>query len=189
MVPPERALEILQEAIEEQNAAITCGGSIPISTHHDHSAGPDTKPIASPPVIIRWSSNGADLFEGGRAIQFPVTAATGEESHQNAQIEKLIRDCEPATFGVGDKEVLDESYRKAAKMDDTRFCTNFQPHNYGVIDAIARALLPAIDLTDSEEDISTELLGVVAKLYKLNVSRLLFILLYHFKEYWTHFSQ
>ncbi|KAH0533790.1 hypothetical protein FGG08_007556 [Glutinoglossum americanum] len=168
-IPPSKnALGALGEAIHGCRAAITCGGTIPINTQSDRSLELGTEPIASPPVMIRWGSGDAGFFEKGNAIQFPVKAAAGDEPHQNFQLEKLFQDCEPATFGIGGKDVLDESYRKAAKMDNTRFSTNFHPHDYGIIDAIAQVLLPEVKLAKSEENVS-EHLGVVAELYKLNI--------------------
>ncbi|KAI9774057.1 MAG: hypothetical protein M1840_005150 [Geoglossum simile] len=99
----------------------------------------------------------------------PPTAATGDEPHQPAYISKLLHDCAQATFGLDGKNVLDESYRKAAKMDNNLFCTNFHPHDYGIIDAIAQALVPSIESSALEENTSTHHLGVVAELYKLNI--------------------
>ena len=83
---------------------------------------------------------------------------------------ELLEDCSPATFGKKGEEVLDESYRKAAKLDSDQFSTNFYPHDVGIISAIAETLLPGITtpFTDTES-IWEEHLGVIAELYKLNV--------------------
>src|SRR4051812_13609577 len=46
----------------------------------------------------------------------------------------LLGVCEPATFGKGDKDVLDTTYRKALKLDSNSFATNFEPAKFGIID-------------------------------------------------------
>jgi hypothetical protein len=75
----------------------------------------------------------------------------------DAQVEQLVQACQPATSGIQQKDVLDESYRKAWKMDAVKFATNFNPINTGIIQAIHDLLLK-----DSESSIRAEL-------YKLNV--------------------
>ena len=69
--------------------------------------------------------------------------------------------------------MLDESYRKAVKLDSDQFCTSFNPHEVGIVDAIAQSMLPAIAKPFSGGDSKhEEHLGVIAELYKLNVSAL-----------------
>jgi hypothetical protein len=53
----------------------------------------------------------------------------------------LVKACQPATFGDKQKDVLDESYRKAWKLDATNFATNFNPNNTGIIQAVHESLL------------------------------------------------
>lgn len=77
-------------------------------------------------------------------------------------LELLIKTCQPATFGLGSKDVYDENYRKAIKLDETDFSTNFNPYVAGIIDAIGQALLPS----------GHEQRGIRAELYKLNVCTL-----------------
>ena len=65
--------------------------------------------------------------------------------------------------------MLDESYRKASKLDDTQFPTNFSPYDYGIVDTISQILFPSVaKMTPGE--VGFELRGVRAELYKLNVS-------------------
>lgn len=81
--------------------------------------------------------------------------------------EELLQACAPATFGLKKRDVLDENYRKAGKMDREQFAVDFHPHDHGIIDAVGQILLPEIRTTflkDREEH-----RGVVAELYKLNV--------------------
>ena len=75
----------------------------------------------------------------------------------DAQLEHLAQACQPAAFGVEQKDVLDESYRKAGKMDAVNFSTNFNPYNTGIMQSI-RSLL----LKNPESPIRVEL-------HKLNV--------------------
>lgn len=59
----------------------------------------------------------------------------------NTQLQNLVQACQPATFGVQQKDVLDESYRRAWKMDTVNFATHFDPNNTGIIQAIHDLLL------------------------------------------------
>lgn len=87
-------------------------------------------------------------------------------------LEGLLKACAPATFGKKGDEVLDESYRKAVKLDSNQFSTSFNPYEVGIIDAIAQSLLPGIVRPFSDGNSKhEEHLGVAAELYKLNVSQ------------------
>lgn len=125
------------------------GGKInianPISVSKDH-------------VKICW-----DLGSGsqGHKLVLPVNGDAASE----IAFAQLLKDCEPATFGHGNKDVYDETYRKAGKMDEEKFCTNFSPYEHGVIDMIVQALVHN-NHTDGRYR------GVRAELYKLNVGLL-----------------
>lgn len=64
--------------------------------------------------------------------------------------------CEAATFGVDQKDVLDESYRKAGKMDVSNFASNFSLARTGIMEHVRSQLLEG----DAQ---------VQVELYKLNV--------------------
>ena len=82
-----------------------------------------------------------------------------------------MRDCAPATFGVGGEEVLDETYRKAVKLDARQFPTSFNPYDVGIVDAISQVLLPGIAEPFADGKVAVgDNSGVVAELYTLNVS-------------------
>jgi hypothetical protein len=81
--------------------------------------------------------------------------------------EELLKMCDPATFGLGGKDVLDEQYRKAGKLDKTQFSTGFHPHDYGIVDTIKQTLLPNALSHVMEGRVAHR--GVMAELYKLNV--------------------
>jgi hypothetical protein len=159
----------LEAAVTAQQAAFCCGGTIQIDAArdciHEHITV-DTEPLVSPPIVIRWD------HPSGKAIRKMTLPAV-----QKSAISELLEDCSPATFGHKGREVLDQSYRQAVKLDSHQFCTSFSPHDFGIIDAIAQTLLPEIAQVPS--DTRTEFQehwGVVAELYKLNVSRSFFAL-------------
>ena len=75
------------------------------------------------------------------------------------QLENLARSCDPATFGVATKDILDESYRKAGKMDTDRFATHFSPTDLGILEFISDFLL--------RERVPEK--SIRLELYKLNI--------------------
>ncbi|KAG5636142.1 hypothetical protein H0H81_008998 [Sphagnurus paluster] len=74
-------------------------------------------------------------------------------------LQTLSDACEPATFGLGQRDVLDEDYRKAGKMDKNNFSINLDLVQMGIVDRIRVQLLEGAD----------EKKYVKAELYKLNV--------------------
>lgn len=109
---------------------------------------------ASTILALRWDSP-----TGMGKLSFPVKAATEE---QKTSLLKLANDCQPASFGFKGEDVLDESYRKATKMDRSTFSIDFCPYELGIVDTIAQVLLP-----NAGGSAGTK--GVKAELYKLNV--------------------
>ena len=63
------------------------------------------------------------------------------------QLEHLAQACQPATssFGVRQQDVLDESHRKAGKMDAVDFSTNFNPKDSRIMEVIRCLLLKCPD--------------------------------------------
>lgn len=117
--------------------------------------GGKIEPKALNGVTIRWDSGPQNQ---GRKLTLPVN---DDAVAQNA-FDQLVKDAEPATFGFGSQEVLDESYRKAGKIDEDKFCTNFNPYEHGIMDAVTQALVQSGDAHPG-------LRGIRAELYKLNV--------------------
>jgi hypothetical protein len=74
-------------------------------------------------------------------------------------LEQLSKACEPASFGMNQENVLDETYRKAGMMDSERFSPTLDLHQTDLMKVIRGYLLEG---TDSTESIKVEL-------YKLNV--------------------
>lgn len=124
-----------------------------ISSDGDNSK-PDVHRMRCDPVTIRWDSD----ENIGCRVTLPCADANRPE------FEQLLKDCQPASFGRGGKDVMDESYRKAGKMDESVFCSNFNPYALGIIDTVAQALTPNLAHQTNETH------GLRAELYKLNVS-------------------
>ncbi|KAJ7315757.1 hypothetical protein DFH08DRAFT_790188 [Mycena albidolilacea] len=73
----------------------------------------------------------------------------------------LAAACDQATFGVNQKDVLDESYRKAGKMELSKFAARLDVVASGLVDAISADILEGQD-ADGDKILRAEL-------YKLNV--------------------
>ena len=74
-------------------------------------------------------------------------------------LDQLANACSLATFGLGHEDVMDESYRKALKMDKELFSTTFVPERSPLLHVIRNNLLRG-DASDRPIDM---------ELYKLNV--------------------
>lgn len=106
------------------------------------------------PVTIRWDSEATTTAK----ITFPCSDVEGPN------LEQLLKDCQPATFGRGGQDVMDETYRKAGKLDETAFSCNFNPYVLGIVDTAAQSLVPNMWKQTNQTH------GLRAELYKLNVS-------------------
>lgn len=157
----QRGLELLSSAVQDEQATATfaCGGSIKLRVADDGVSTDEDGQLLSPPVVLRWDNVDKTIT---RRVELPQVPGQGNE------LEMLLKDSQPATFGLGGVDVLDESYRKASKLDNTEFATSFNPYDYGIVDTIAQILFPSVD-NDSTGDLGLELRGVRAELYKLNV--------------------
>ncbi|KAL6414139.1 hypothetical protein AUP68_00655 [Ilyonectria robusta] len=122
----------------------------------DVSPGSSSEGTAEASVVVRWDSG--ELSQS-RNVRLPVS----DDTVSQGAFAQLLVDCEPATFGINKTEVLDETYRKASKMDTDKFSTDFHPHEHGIMDTIVQALAHG-DHTSKPSN-----LGVRAELYKLNV--------------------
>jgi hypothetical protein len=130
-----------------------------VSAHKRDDEEPTSR--ISPPVTIFWCPEGNG---NPHKIVLPYEHTIGEGS---GTLEQLVGDCTPATFGLGDKDVLDASYRSAGKLDTNCFCTSFHPADFGILDTIEQILLPSMN---SKQENELQLRRVRAELYKLNVS-------------------
>ncbi|KAK3112663.1 hypothetical protein LTR53_010833 [Teratosphaeriaceae sp. CCFEE 6253] len=132
---------------EKSKSTFACGGKLAID---DIGAARDKNENAKPTahaVTIRFGPHGhgstLTLPSGGDVEAF----------------EKLLNACTPASFGKGGKEVLDDEYRKAAKLDSNDFCSDFCPYTTGIVNIVNQLLVPSIGESRS----------VKAELYKLNI--------------------
>jgi hypothetical protein len=57
-----------------------------------------------------------------------------------SDIALLVDKCAPATFGRGPEDVLDESYRKALKLDQDAFSWRFNPDSGEFVARLAQEL-------------------------------------------------
>ena len=74
-------------------------------------------------------------------------------------LELLTAACDPATFGRGNEDVHDESYRKAVKIDASDFSIQLDLVSSGIMKTLEDQLLQG----------ETEKMRIRAELYKLNV--------------------
>jgi hypothetical protein len=153
----------LRESVARETMAFTfaCGGAIPIvSSLPDEAEEANSETLRATsclPINLRWDSNEKAMLSSQTSITFPL------EPNTQKNLDQLIKDMTPATFGLGGKHVYDESYRSATKLDPTRFSSTFNPYELGIVDAIAQTLLPSLRY-------SKQARSVKAELYKLNVS-------------------
>ncbi|KAJ4210947.1 hypothetical protein NW759_012978 [Fusarium solani] len=166
-----------------KDALFACGGAIPIiadtaevnapkrepsadenppsSSASDHasssSSSSSTAPSAPPhpPVTLRWDPRDSMTPAAHCKLNFPIEESSADN------LDRLLADMEPASFGRGGEHVYDESYRKASKMEPSRFTTSFCPYTSGIISAVSQLLLP--------NPLSEKQRTLKAELYKLNV--------------------
>ncbi|KZV83282.1 hypothetical protein EXIGLDRAFT_843083 [Exidia glandulosa HHB12029] len=93
--------------------------------------------------------------------QTPVCVNLSKDGASADELEKLASVCQAATFGRNQVDVLDESYRKAGKLDSDDFALNLDIVSSGFLDKVHDALF-------GWEGRSRE---IQAELYKLNVYR------------------
>lgn len=53
----------------------------------------------------------------------------------------LSQACDPATFGLNHEDVLDESYRKAGKLDGANFASTFDLQTSGLLHIVSDMML------------------------------------------------
>ena len=156
-------LQKLASAVNGHAATATfaCGGSVPLLDLSTGKFGPGAQSLV-PSITIRWDPK--NTYTAQSKIDFPLP----DHDHSSQQMfKRLLHHCDPATFGVGGRDVLDETYRKAAKLNASDFSTNFHPHDCGILDSIQQILLPST--VKGGQGIAIGPQGVRAELYKLNV--------------------
>ncbi|KAL1691161.1 hypothetical protein GGG16DRAFT_125097 [Schizophyllum commune] len=81
-------------------------------------------------------------------------------NHECEKLASLVATCQPATFGLNQEDVLDETYRKALTLDNTMFSSLLKPAQYGLINTIRDQLLQ--EGAESTKQVAHEV-------YRLNV--------------------
>ncbi|KAK7409295.1 hypothetical protein QQX98_008535 [Neonectria punicea] len=152
-----------------KDSLFACGGAVPIvseaespssketpsspASQASSTTAPSTAP--HPPVTLRWDPRDSSTPAGHCRLTVPIDEATSDH------LDRLLADMQPATFGLGGEDMYDENYRKASKLDPSKFATNFCPYNVGIIDVVSQLLLP--------NPASGKQRAIKAELYKLNV--------------------
>lgn len=76
------------------------------------------------PIQLRWDS----IEKLALSSQTKITLPLEPDTEKN--LEQLVKDMAPTTFGLGGEHVYDESYRKATKLDPTRFSSTSTRTNW-----------------------------------------------------------
>lgn len=172
-VQSDAMLNNLTNTLAESKHMFACGGEIPIEAatqaaqpnaptvnliHSTRQPGVVKPRTVSAPVTLRWDGQpGTPELGNAQKLLFPPEPTT------TGNLQQLVTDMAPATFGRNGQDVYDEAYRKALKMDTSEFCSTFNPYESGIVDTVAQVLLPSV--IDS-----TRFRAVRAELYKLNAS-------------------
>jgi hypothetical protein len=133
---------------EKSKATFACGRLLNIDESNAKDDDSAAQQASTPPVIIRFGPDGK-----GRHLVLP------SPDGDSPQFQSLLSACEPASFGVGGEAVMDESYRKAAKLDPNSFCTDFCPYTLGIVGIVNQFLVPSVQ----------EKRSVKVSLYSLNI--------------------
>ncbi|KAF7313139.1 Fe2OG dioxygenase domain-containing protein [Mycena kentingensis (nom. inval.)] len=126
-------------------------------------------PYISGVHLVRAQDLGLYFNTGPESVEFVDFAAPEVDP---SQLEKLSAACAKATFGTDHGDVLDESYRKAGKLELDQFAAQFDVHSAGLVDAIAQDFIvnkfpERRFFSHGEEKPQVKVLR--AELYKLNV--------------------
>lgn len=139
----QQLLEAFSSALGEADneSTFACGGHIPIvlgptttsrNEKSDVESQVSDQVIMNKPVTVRYGVPGR-----GQTLRLPT------ETNKDPAFLNLVSMCEPASFGREGRDVYDEQYRKATKLDTSDFCTDFCPYETGIIDIVSQLLMPS----------------------------------------------
>jgi hypothetical protein len=143
-----RILEDLSSSLEThtRSATFACGGRVSfmapagltgeqikeLSQQDSNSTRTPTANAATvDDVQIRFGPSGSG-----------VTVNFNRDGPSSKDFEKLLKTCQPASFGRAGEAILDEAYRKAGKLDRSQFATTFCPYEAGIVDVVTQLLVP-----------------------------------------------
>jgi hypothetical protein len=110
-------------------------------------------------VTLRWDPQDDQVSSSRCKLSFPL------DTNAKDSFGQLLGDMDSATIDSNGEDIHDEAYRKALELDPSRFSTSFCPYQKGIVDMIARLLLPRYPF-----EFISEARTVKAELCKLNVS-------------------
>src|SRR5687768_8952247 len=109
----QQQFDVIRKVLPSKESAFTCSG---------HAC-------TTEPVTIHYETKDKKI---GLA-KIPMT---------DDQLKELIDACDVATFGMGQQEVTDETYRKALKLDKNLFSTSLQLCETDILSTIRKILMP-----------------------------------------------
>ncbi|KAF3392552.1 hypothetical protein F1880_008831 [Penicillium rolfsii] len=140
---------------EKASATFACGGTVTISDN----LPPGTHDV-SPPIRLSWTAKDEP---SERLIVLPIN---GADASGLEKIDQIVSDCDIASFGKKEKDVIDPSYRKAGKLDPSRFLSSFHPANLKILEEVEQLLVPNFNTWTGNK---LPFRKLKAELYKLNV--------------------
>ena len=122
-------LDQLKHFVQDENTSATfaCGGNVPVKIG-DAVDGQQQR-VSNRPVVLRWDHAPSD--PSSQPAQAPKISLGSPENSDEA-LARLMKDCQVAGFGFKGKDVVDETYRKARKMEAENFSTDFSPYEVGI---------------------------------------------------------
>jgi len=119
---------------------------------------------------IKLFFEGPDTSTGAKSVRFPPSSPD--------DVNPLLDACKQASFGRGDEEVIDPSYRRALVLHASSFAiapaSAIDAHKLGILSKVRETLLggtgaSAADLDEHAKENSVKDTRVIAQLDKLNV--------------------
>ncbi|GAQ39186.1 hypothetical protein AtubIFM56815_007646 [Aspergillus tubingensis] len=153
---PESDYSSLRELIKGSSLSFSCSGSIPITTDTSVTENGHV-PTKSQPVKFFWTSRDSVPH----LLVLPICEKDDVDASDAGALQQLISDCAPASLGRPGKRILDPTFCKAGTLKPAHFATTFHPVDLGILDEIAKQLLPSFDVGASRK--------LIADLWRLDV--------------------
>ncbi|KAJ5778632.1 hypothetical protein N7520_001878 [Penicillium odoratum] len=131
-----------------------CGGNIPVKAEANLEG--QTRKVSNPVTICFWKTD-----DSPKKLVLPL------EDPSSTSLSQIVADCEPAGFGRGKENVLDLEYRRAGKLDPSKFITSFNLADFRLLETIEQILAPPLAPDQDEYPYTPR--RIQAELYKLNV--------------------